>query len=157
MPPKRKCLSGYAKRLKKKKDAELVKSLRGNLDKFITSEPEDLGEHLVNEEVEEQTDREDNVQKHTDGNEIVDNLGLVENENDAGHKDNVNDADVTPTNILDPRNRDSLDKKLIDLLVGKGPLRDLSIENGLPHKFNRDFNSKFYAWFLGNVEKYDRE
>ncbi|XP_024196409.1 uncharacterized protein LOC112199664 [Rosa chinensis] len=164
MPPKRKYLSGYAKRLKKKKDVELVNSLRGSLDRFITREPEDLGGHLVNEDAEEHTDGEDNVEEHidrednveepTDGNVVADNLGHDENENGTGHNDNVNDASV---NIFDPRNWDSLDKKLIDLLVEKGPLRDLSIENGPPDKFNRRFSSKFYTRFLGNGEKYDKE
>ena len=46
MPLKRKCLSGHAKRLKNKKDAELIKSLRGSLDRFLTKEPEGLGENL---------------------------------------------------------------------------------------------------------------
>ncbi|PRQ20691.1 putative transcription factor and/or regulators TTF-type(Zn) family [Rosa chinensis] len=167
MPPKRKCLSGYANHLKKKKDAELVQSLRGSLDRFITREPEGLGEDLVNEEaqehtereynVEEHTNRENNVEEHTDGNEVVDDLDHGENENDKGHDDNVNDADVTPVNIFYPRTWDSLDKKLIDLLVEKGPLRDLSIENDPQDKFNRHFSSTFYIQFLGNGEKYDRE
>ncbi|PRQ27778.1 hypothetical protein RchiOBHm_Chr6g0308901 [Rosa chinensis] len=60
-------------------------------------------------------------------------------------------------NIFFPRTWDSLDKKLIDLLVEKSPLRDLSIENGPQDKFNRHFSSKFYTQFLGNGEKYDRE
>ncbi|PRQ51017.1 hypothetical protein RchiOBHm_Chr2g0139641 [Rosa chinensis] len=116
MPPKRKCLTGHAKRLKKKKDAQLVNSLRGSLDRFISRESEGLGGRLVNEVAEEHTDREDNVEEHTDGNVVVDNLGHDENENGTGHNDNVNDA---PVNIFDPRNWDSLDKKLIDLLVEK--------------------------------------
>ncbi|PRQ39673.1 hypothetical protein RchiOBHm_Chr4g0427821 [Rosa chinensis] len=63
------------KTLKEEKNAELVNSLRGSLERFISRESEGLGGHLVNEVAEEHTDREDNVEEHTDGNVVVDNLG----------------------------------------------------------------------------------
>lgn len=143
MPLQRKCLSGHAKCLKKKKDVELVKSLRRSLDRFFTKEPEVLGEHLnfVNEE-------------HTDREEFADDTG--ENGNDEDVTD-LDDEQATPLNIFDPRNWDSLDKKLIDLLVEKDHIRDLSIENGPLDKFSRHFSSRFYTRFLENGEKHDRE
>lgn len=52
---------------KEKKDAELIKSLRGSLDRFISKEPEGLGEHLVNEE---HTHREDSLN-------ILERMGMM--------------------------------------------------------------------------------
>lgn len=89
----------------------------------------------------------------------VKNVGHDENENDEDVTDLVDEQEsgVTPPNILDPRNWDSLDKKLIELLVEKGLIRDLSIVNGPLDMFFTHFSSKFYTRFLGNGEKHDRK
>nr|XP_011463568.1 PREDICTED: zinc finger MYM-type protein 1-like [Fragaria vesca subsp. vesca] len=167
MPLKRKYESGHAKRLKKKKGDELAKSLVGSMDRYVTRKAQGLGETSVNDEpkeADENVDIEVNLEEHIDGenqtdaNEVVDDhLGQNESEDDAENNDNVNAPNVTPVNIFDPRNWDSLDKNLIDLLVEKGHVRDLSIEHGPPDKFGRHFSSKFYTRFVGNGEKYDRE
>ncbi|XP_050365331.1 uncharacterized protein LOC126783841 [Argentina anserina] len=140
--------------MKKKKEVKLVKSLP-SIVTFMKRKEKGLGGSLVNEQSEEHM--EDIVEEHTNGNEIVDDLGHNATENDAEHNNNVNHADETSVNIFDSRVWYALDKNLVDLLVEKGPLRDLSIESAPPDKFTRRFSSRFYTRYLGNEEKYDRE
>ncbi|CAN1801737.1 Zinc finger MYM-type protein 5 [Linum perenne] len=59
--------------------------------------------------------------------------------------------------IFDPRLWDSLDSKMIDMLVAKGPKRDLSIEKGPKNKFSKRFCASWYTRILSNGEKRDRE
>jgi hypothetical protein len=59
--------------------------------------------------------------------------------------------------IFDPRTWDALDPKMIDILVQKGPKRDLSIEKGPKDKFSRKFSAVSYTRVLSNGEKCDRE
>ncbi|KAJ9539215.1 hypothetical protein OSB04_031948 [Centaurea solstitialis] len=60
---------------------------------------------------------------------------------DAIH-DNVNasiDDTFNNLDIFDPRNWDVLDSKMIDILVAKGPKRDLSIQKGPKDRFSKRF------------------
>lgn len=162
MPPIRKYESGHSKELKRRKAAKLVNSLRGSLNKFFTREPANSGENVDdNGSVGGDNDNENENDAGENVNDAVENVNEGEIVNDAGENENggenVNDANVPPIDIYDPRNWDSLDKSLIDLLVENGPPRDLSIVNGPPDRFNRHFSSKHYTRFIGDGEKYDRE
>ncbi|KAL6184273.1 hypothetical protein ACLB2K_045677 [Fragaria x ananassa] len=103
------------------------------MDRYVTRKAQGLGETSMNDEpkeADENVDIEVNLEEHIDGenqtdaNEVVDDhLGQNESEDDAENNDNVNAPNVTPVNIFDPRNWDSLDKNLIDLLVEKGHVK----------------------------------
>ena len=51
--------------------------------------------------------------------------------------------------IFDPRNWDALDSKAIDILVEKGPKRDLTIKKGRKDKNKRCF---FFAIFTSSTK-----
>ncbi|XP_050374741.1 uncharacterized protein LOC126792332 [Argentina anserina] len=168
MAPKRKGLCGYAKRLISKRRIVLENSMKGSMDKFITRKEKRLGENnenLVNEEAEKHKEpeilgeiNENLVNEEEEELRDVESLG-EKNENLVNEeaKDAEQNDNVIPISIFDPRNWDSLDKELIDLLAEKGPQRDLSIEHSHADKFKRRFSSKFYTRYLGNGEKHDRE
>ncbi|CAN1126306.1 Zinc finger MYM-type protein 5, partial [Linum perenne] len=74
--------------------------------------------------------------------------------------DNIENSDVDVFNgkdIFDPRCWDSLDSRMIDVLVVKGPKRDLSIEKGPKDKFSKRFFASCYTRVLSNGEKCDRD
>lgn len=87
----------------------------------------------------------------------------IENDNlntqnvDAENDDNLNNPFEHSFDIFDPRNWDALDSKMIDLLVTKGPKRDLSIVNGPKDNFSRRFTANLYTRVLSNGEKCDRD
>ncbi|CAL9027217.1 unnamed protein product, partial [Prunus brigantina] len=58
--------------------------------------------------------------------------------------------------IYDLRNWDNIDPKLCDLLVEKGPVRDLLIGKGPKDHLHRRFSSTFYTHHLRNGE-HDRD
>jgi hypothetical protein len=47
--------------------------------------------------------------------------------------------------IFDPRTWNALDSRMVDILVQKGPKRDLSIEHDLRDKFSRRFSALSYT------------
>jgi hypothetical protein len=59
--------------------------------------------------------------------------------------------------IFDPRYWDSLNQNQIDILLLKGPKRDLSIQKGPKDKFSRRFSAAHYTRILPNKEKCDRD
>jgi hypothetical protein len=81
---------------------------------------------------------------------------------DPNISDEGNDTDIADgiinfvhANLFDPRTWDGLDQKKIDILVQKGPKRDLSIEHG--PRDTRRFSTVSYTRDLSNGEKCDRE
>ncbi|XP_065862079.1 uncharacterized protein [Euphorbia lathyris] len=161
MPPKgRKYESGYEKRMKKKKIEVLIESQRGALDKFITKESQiPLENQIVMVDNVPSIDNGNIVVETENGNVNAENIHDVpnENENVDDVSDNVpihNDCadDVPIDNIYDPRIWDGLDSKMIDLLVQKGPKRDLSIVKGPIDNFSRRFTSNLYTRILSNGE-----
>lgn len=168
MPPIRKYESGYEKRKKKKKLEELTQSQRGALDNFFRKEPQIPVENQNVDNVDvENLKTVVTTENNNMENESVDpeNRGEVpiENDNlntqnvDAENDDNLNNPFEHSFDIFDPRNWDALDSKMIDLLVTKGPKRDLSIVNGPKDKFSRRFTANLYTRVLSNGEKCDRD
>jgi hypothetical protein len=86
----------------------------------------------------------------------VDVENLNDNEDDNQNVDNVNDIHIS-VDIFDPRNWDSLESKMIELLATKGPIRDLSIVKGPRDKSRRRFTANLYTRTLSNGEKCDRD
>ena len=69
----------------------------------------------------------------------------------------VNDEHLYTFDIFDPRNWNVLDSKMINVLVEKGPKRDMSIKKGPKDKFNICFSAKWYNRILLNGEKCKRD
>ncbi|CAN1146272.1 Zinc finger MYM-type protein 5 [Linum perenne] len=158
----RKYESGSSKRKKKQKVDELIQSQRGALDKFVVKEPisENLDANVSHVDVYDVNAVEvdnsnanigsvDNVDANSSRADSFDNLD-----------DNSENSDVDVFNgkdIFDPRCWDSLDSRMIDVLVVKGPKRDLSIEKGPKDKFSKRFFASCYTRVLSNGEKCDRD
>ncbi|XP_039688548.1 zinc finger MYM-type protein 1-like [Medicago truncatula] len=177
LPPKiRKFESGTEKRRKKKKIAELIESQTGALDKFIVKEtqipiddsPVDTisvdvipVDAILVDNVDAMPIPIDDI--HVDVIPIDDNVvvdvdveNLNDNEDDNQNVDNVNDIHIS-VDIFDPRNWDSVESKMIELLATKGPIRDLSIVKGSRDKSSRRFTANLYTRTLSNGEKCDRD
>ncbi|XP_047339911.1 zinc finger MYM-type protein 5-like [Impatiens glandulifera] len=95
------------------------------------------------------------------GVDIDINVGLEENveqsmETQTHSKEDEGNDDIP--NIFDPKNWNNLAPKLRDLLVKKGPLRDVltgkSPKNG---SNNKRFTSEFYIMHLSNGQKHHRD
>jgi hypothetical protein len=172
-PPKiRKFESGAEKRRKKKKEAELIESQTGALDKFIVKEtqiPIDDSSIPIDDNAIPIDDNVDAIPidvihvDNVDAIPIDDNVGmdidvenLNDNEDDNQNVDDVNDIHIS-VDIFDPRNWDSLESRMIELVATKGPKRDLKIVTGPRDKFSRRFTANLYTRTLSNGEKCDRD
>uniref|UniRef100_A0ACD5YHS3 Uncharacterized protein n=2 Tax=Avena sativa TaxID=4498 RepID=A0ACD5YHS3_AVESA len=77
---------------------------------------------------------------------------------ESSSHDNAIDANAyLQPDIFDARNWGALDPKAIDVLVEKGPKRDLSIQKGPKDKLGRRFSAKLYTRNLPNGEECDRD
>ncbi|XP_073362240.1 uncharacterized protein [Aegilops tauschii subsp. strangulata] len=139
-----------------------------NIDDAPSGDPEEAEAHIgeTNE-----GDDINNVDEGDDSNHVDEGANIVAEGDDSNHvdeganiaaegddakvADNTNNS-VQP-NIFDPRTWDALDPTMIDILVQKGPKRDLSIEHGPTDKFGRRFSILAYTRVLSNGEKCDRE
>jgi hypothetical protein len=74
---------------------------------------------------------------------------------DANIADDINTS--FQSDIFDPSIWDSLNPKMVDTLLKKGPKMDLFVEHGPRDKLSRRFSTIFYNRFLPNGEKCDRE
>nr|XP_034593178.1 zinc finger MYM-type protein 1-like [Setaria viridis] len=105
-------------------------------------------------------DNTDNVEAHTLGTESVqvnpNNADGVDATLDASASiESDNDLRVPfQPNIFDPRYWDGLDQKQVDILVQKGPKRDLSIQKGPKDRLSRRFSAALYTRILSNGETF---
>ncbi|CAO2813925.1 unnamed protein product, partial [Amaranthus hypochondriacus] len=129
--------------------------------------------HISNTFVDDPIDNDINIDHNVRINEnsnVVDDIEHVNVVNDDIDEDieHVFDANIDDdafvndntdynVDIFDPRNWDGLDSQMIDILVVKGPKRDLSIIKGAKDKMGRQFSSSFYTRVLPNGEKIDRD
>ena len=135
----RKQPSGAENRKRKLKDVEMAKSLHGSLNRFLIKKPT-VSESTSNVPV-------DNA--HDPPNDPVENNSNdpVGNEtDDFVDKDNPNDF-----NIFDPRVWDNLDSTMKDLLIEKGPSREVEKDTIFPKDaYNRQFS---YDYFTRKLSK----
>jgi hypothetical protein len=85
------------------------------------------------------------------------NVGMGNNSDNLNTSAFMNDGDSFQPDIIDPRYRDSLDSKQIDILAQKGPKRDLSIQKGPRDRYSRTFSALFYNRILSNGEHCARD
>ncbi|KAI3702674.1 hypothetical protein L6452_28423 [Arctium lappa] len=146
LPKKYKYLSGSEKRKKRKLDEQLKQSQKGAMDKFVKivcSSNENLEEHDV---------EHPNMSEH---NENIDGLSEHEVPNNTENL-SVDEQSIPFFDIYDPRNWDNLDTKSRDILVEKGPVRELGIVFPLDST-SRHFSYMYYDKKLSNGETRDRK
>ena len=121
------------------------------LDDTIVDDATNLNANAFNDVLGD-TNVDDATNVHTNAsNDIRDDTNV-----DDGNATNVKD-DFSNIDIFDPRNWDFLDSKMIDVLVAKGPKRDLSVRKGPKDKLSKRFSATWYTRILPNGEKYDRD
>ncbi|XP_065866556.1 uncharacterized protein [Euphorbia lathyris] len=167
----RKHLCGSEKRKKRKRTQDFIESQKGAINKFFSKRVEEssnggLSVDEVNIEqsneqlIDENPTNEDafNLNKQLgDGNLINED---ADNEN-VPNVLNVDDADidehlVPSLDIHDPKNWGNLDNKARDILVEKGPIRDLNLTFPLDN-LSRHFSYAYYFRKLSNGENNDRK
>lgn len=155
----RKYPSGSEKRRQKQRTEELNRSQKGALDKYLAKES-----NISSKNPSEHGGDSTNVE--TDSGDINVDMNMVvvhgESTDPAGEANPSDDIVVNvnvsmPPDIFDPRNWGALDPKAIDVLVQKGPKRDLSIQKGPKDKSGRRFSAILYTRVLPNGEECDRD
>ncbi|XP_047093002.1 zinc finger MYM-type protein 1-like [Lolium rigidum] len=157
--------SGAAKRNKKRRLEAMALSQRGALDRFIVRESQVNSENQASDDnidddtvevdapfadaniVDDAVIGDQSVHPNIDDDPNIGNEG-----NDTNVADDINNS--YHPDIFDPRTWDGLDKKMIDILVQKGPKRDLSIEHGPKDNVSRRFSAVSYNRVLSNGEKF---
>ena len=147
--------SGAQNRKRKKRQAEIVQSMQGSMNKFIVRQ-----ENVSESPVENACDAEnmDDACDHENKDVACDD----ENIDVASDDENIDVAcdhplvDDIGVNIFDPRVWDGLNSKMRDLLVEKGPIRETNI---IFPKDNvgRHFSCEYYVRKLRNGDCYDRK
>lgn len=157
MAPTRKHAAGNSKRNRKKKGDKFVQSQSGAMEKFVFKKGKQP-QCPVDVDVDVDVDLEENVDVDVD-------VGLEENVEQPMEEPLEEDVDVNveetmepglegnddiPLNIFDPKNWDNLAPKWRDLLVKRGPVRDLLTGKGPRDGSKRRFSSEFYTKYLSN-------
>jgi hypothetical protein len=166
--------SGHEKRKRQKRLEAAAQTQRGALDRFVVKQVKFTSENQTPDaNVDEDHDDDANIAVESEGHtEDIDHGDDVNNVNEvSGHAGGVDASfdrsqstegnnDINNSfqpDMFDPRCWDALDPAMIDILVQKGPKRDLSIQKGPKDKFSRRFSALFYTRVLSNGEKCDRE
>ncbi|XP_045802860.1 zinc finger MYM-type protein 1-like [Trifolium pratense] len=98
----------------------------------------------------------ENVNNNIDVENVVDvENENVDDDNEIVRAENVDVNDIGH-DIFDPTIWDSLDSRMRDLLVTKGPKRDCSIVKGPKDKFSRRFLANWYTRVLPNGETFNQ-
>ncbi|XP_076898712.1 uncharacterized protein LOC143552344 [Bidens hawaiensis] len=182
MPHKYKYLSGSQKLKMRKRAEELTKSQVGDIFKLFPKEPQTSSGKKEQECVYVDKDNVINVEANVDGNVNVDeddidadghvneddidvdvqvdkdDVDLDEDDVDANMEGvNLDEGNMnTNIDIFDPRNWDTFNPYMINILVEKGPKRDLTIHKGPVNSIGRRFSSSMYTRRLSNGETCDR-
>jgi hypothetical protein len=167
----RKYDSGCEKGKKKKRLEVCAQTQKGALDRFIVKD-QNTTRNLTTEN--DAAGESNGVEAHTSEINVAPNSGEPHTSGIDEFEENANDVDATlngsttvesnddlsvsfSPDIFDPRYWDSLNQNQIDILLLKGPKRDLSIQKGPKDKFSRSFSAAHYIGILPNKEKRDRD
>ncbi|XP_059277622.1 uncharacterized protein LOC132031704 [Lycium ferocissimum] len=152
----RKYESGCAKREKKRKAEEFIKSQKGALDRYLTNnkniDSENIGGCSSNEQVTNRVELDDNNIQEENIEEVNERSDIVPETQKL--LNNLNNC--IPKNLNDPSQWDTIDTKLRDLLVEKGPIRITDI-NFPKDKYSRHFSTTRYIQKLANGERHERK
>jgi hypothetical protein len=158
MPPK-KHLSGAEKRKRKGQEELFVQSQKSALHKFLSPSSSVVPhDNPVQEEppvIEQEEEHQDQVHDN-----LSDQVDATANENlqpSSQPKNSIDDAQQTSIHdVFDPRTWESLDNNGRDILIEKGPMRELNLEFPAD-AVNRRFSYAYYSRKLKNNEVVDRK
>jgi hypothetical protein len=160
------------KSVRRKKRLEVcAQTQKGALDRFIVKDQNTTRNPTTENDV---AGESNGVEAYTSEINVAPNSGESHTSGIDEIEENANDVDATLngsttvesnddlsvsflSDIFDPRYWDSLNQNLIDILLLKGPKRDLSIQKGPKDKFSRRFSTAHYTRILPNKEKHDRD
>ncbi|KAG2607286.1 hypothetical protein PVAP13_4NG233422 [Panicum virgatum] len=160
MLPKKQ-LSGAQKRKKRKHDGQLAESQKGALHKFfVSSSTVDVNEVQGQESDHGQQEHDHNLNVEDEVNEDgqMDDRVRQENLHPSSDHENSNGAELDGSGlpIYDPRTWDNLDNSKRDILIEKGPVRELNLV--FPKDaIGRHFSYAYYSRDLTNGESVDRK
>ncbi|KAK9076784.1 hypothetical protein SSX86_005118 [Deinandra increscens subsp. villosa] len=179
MPPKSfyKYKSGAMKLKKKKAENELIKSQAGAIFSYFSKQSttsnvdanvDGDGVNLDGDvDVDVNLDGDVDVDVNLDGDNVEANVDVNIDEDDGANMDEDDDVNLDGDNveantgpnidIFDPRMWDGLNPNMTNVLVEKGPNRDLTIKKGPRDKFGRRFSSTMYTRTLENKASCDRD
>jgi len=150
----KKHLSGATKRKRKRQKERFVQSQQGALDKFFSALSsvvrDDNPIDAPNNQEEEQQQVNDNLSEQVDA---------IENENlqpSSQPENSIDDVQPSIHDVFDPRTWENLDNKGRDILIEKGPVRELNLEFPVD-AHNRHFSYAYYSRKLSNGEMVDRK
>ncbi|WOH07081.1 hypothetical protein DCAR_0626510 [Daucus carota subsp. sativus] len=151
--------SGSEKRKKRKRADDLIESQRGAIENFVIKKTDTSRKEQKNINLEgSATGNDENLVDL--GLEKEDVNILSENEKEPGLSDNENtiaeESLPRSKDIYDPRNWDSLNNKERDIVVEKGPIRELNLVFPLD-SVSRHFSYAYYSRKLSNGEVVDRK
>jgi hypothetical protein len=136
--------------------------MKGSMDRFVQKESQVSSANQTLEQ--DPTIDIDNAVNINDGprddqTEIENNFEVADRimNNIISPIADVGGDDTFQPDIFDPRYWDSLNPRQIDILIEKGPKRDLSFQKGPKDKYSRRFSALFYNRVLSNGEHCDRD
>jgi hypothetical protein len=163
--------SGAAKRKRKRQEEQFRQSQQGALDKFFSVPSSAVSEHDENPidapENQEEPRTENlqpssepgNLQPFYDNDNISEQIDAWMNENlqsSSEPENSVDDVQPSIHDVFDPRTWENLDNKGRDILIEKGPVRELNLEFSADAR-NRRFSYTYYSRKLSNGEVVDRK
>jgi hypothetical protein len=143
-------LSGAQKRNKRKRENQLIESQKGAIHRFFSASsnvpPKDNPKDL------EEDDQDTHDQEHEQ------NLDEVQINQNVEDNQAIQDGDGEESfpEIFDPKTWDNLDNKRRDILIEKGPMRELNLQFPKDN-LGRHFSYTFYQRKLSNSEIVDRK
>ncbi|KAL5647885.1 hypothetical protein ACJX0J_042240, partial [Zea mays] len=145
-----KYLSGAQKRNKRKRENQFIESQKGAIHRFFSAStnvppkdnPKDLEEddHDTHDQEQEQNLDEVQINQDDEDNQVIQD----------------GDGEESFSEIFDPKTWDNLDNKRRDILIEKGPMRELNLEFPKDN-LGRHFSYTFYQRKLSNSEIVDRK
>ncbi|XP_066365377.1 uncharacterized protein [Miscanthus floridulus] len=151
MPPK-KHLSGYEKRKKRKLEEQSKESQKGAIHKFFSSsrnagviqdQRQEHDQPIIAQDSNEGATEEENLQKNLQPSDDTENVNMDEQEDSL-------------STIFDPRTWENIDNSKRDILIEKGPMREMDLEFPSDPS-NRHFSYAYYSRKLTNGEVVDRK
>jgi hypothetical protein len=150
MLPK-KHLSGAQKRKRQRQQEQLIQSQKGALHKFFSTS----SSSVPADNVVDAPDSEDGQQEIGDSPiDATETENLQPSSEPANSVDDVQETSLH--DIFDPRTWENINNKSRDILIEKGPVRELNLRFPLD-ALNRHFSYDYYSRKLSNDEVVDRK
>ncbi|XP_073138470.1 uncharacterized protein [Henckelia pumila] len=150
----RKYPSGSAKRKKKETKKKITQSMKGSMDKFVLKETNVVQEILI-DNFNDQNAQENRSEEQIEAGYVANTMGIDEDKRNNEESERIEFIDHS-LNIFDPRVWESLDTKMKDLLVEKGPIKEVNFEYPRD-ELGRNFSSEYYNIVLPNKTSHEKK